>query len=167
MPRKSRALPPSPFRRFNSSPEEIRLVVMMYVRFPPSLRNMEDLLAERGIDFCHETVRYQWNGFGPLFAADVRRLRLCRMKGLRQWKWHLEEVDVKIIGEMHYLWRVVDQEGEVFKSCATKTGDRQAALTFMKKALKRYGSPEAITTDRQTYKTARSAALAEWQNLMA
>jgi hypothetical protein len=58
MPRKSRALPPSPFRRFNSSPEVIRLVVMMYVRFPLSLRNVEDLLFERGIDVCHETVRY-------------------------------------------------------------------------------------------------------------
>ncbi len=57
MPRKSRALPPSPFRRFNSSPEVIRLVVLMYVRFPLSLRNVEDLLFERGIDICHETVR--------------------------------------------------------------------------------------------------------------
>ena len=57
MPRKSRALSPSPFLRFNSSPEVIGLVVMMYVRFPLSLRNVEDLLAERGIDICHETVR--------------------------------------------------------------------------------------------------------------
>ena len=58
MSRKSRALPPSPFRQFNSSQEIIRLVVMMYVRFPLSLRNVEDLLSERGIDICHETVRY-------------------------------------------------------------------------------------------------------------
>ena len=57
MPRKSRALPPSPYRRFNSSPEVIRLVVLMYVRFPLSLRNVEDLLFGRGIDVCHETVR--------------------------------------------------------------------------------------------------------------
>jgi putative transposase len=62
MSRRSRALPPSPFRRFNSSPEVIRLVVMMYVRFPLSLRNVEDLLFERGIDLCHETVRMWWNG---------------------------------------------------------------------------------------------------------
>lgn len=62
--------PASPFRYFNSSPEVIRLVVMMYVRFPLSLRNVEDLLFERGIDICHETVRHWWNRFGPMFAAD-------------------------------------------------------------------------------------------------
>ena len=65
--------PASPFRYFNSSPEVIRLVVMMYVRFPLSLRNVEDLLFERGIDICHERVRLRWNRFGPLFAADVTR----------------------------------------------------------------------------------------------
>src|SRR5215217_1842942 len=147
MPRKSRALPPSPFRRFNSSPEIIRLVVLIYVRFPLSLRNVEDLLAERGIDICHETVRHWWNRFGPLFAADVRRQRVSRMRGFRQWKWHLDEVYVKINGEMHYLWRAVDQEGEVLESYVTRTRDKAAALRFMKKALKRHGSPEAITTD--------------------
>jgi len=98
-PRKSA----SPFRYFNSSPEIIRLVVMMYVRFPLSLRNVEDLLFERGIDICHETVRLWWNRFGPLFADDIRRQRVSRMKGFRQWKWHLDEVYVKINGEMHYL----------------------------------------------------------------
>ena len=73
MPRKSRAKPPSPFKYFNSSPEVIRLVVMMYVRFPLSLRNVEDLLSERGIDLCHETVCHLWNRFGTLFAPDIRR----------------------------------------------------------------------------------------------
>ena len=91
--------PASPFRYFNSSPEVIRLVVMMYVRFPLSLRNVEDLLAEHGIDICHETVRHWWNRFGPLFAADVRRQRVSSMRGFRQWKWHLDEVYVKINGE--------------------------------------------------------------------
>jgi putative transposase len=66
----------NPFRYFNSSPEVIRLVVMMYVRFPLSLRNVEDLLFERGIDVCHETVRLWWNRFGPLFAADISRQRM-------------------------------------------------------------------------------------------
>ena len=147
MPRKSRALPPSPFRRFNSSPEVIRLVVLMYVRFPLSLRNVEDLLFERGIDVCHETVRFWWNRFGPMFAADIRRQRVSRMRGFRQWRWHLDEVYVKINGEMHYLWRAIDQEGEVLESYVTKARDKKAALTFMKKALKRHGAPEAITTD--------------------
>lgn len=147
--------PASPFRYFNSSPEIIRLVVMMYVRFPLSLRNVEDLLAERGIDICHETVRLWWNRFGPLFAADVQRQRVSRMRGFRQWQWHLDEVYVKINGELHYLWRAVDQEGEILESYVTKTRDKKAALRFMKKALKRHGSPNEITTDGLTsYKAA-------------
>jgi putative transposase len=155
MPRPSKSA--SPFRYFNSSPEVIRLVVMMYVRFPLSLRNVEDLLAERGIDICHETVRLWWKRFGPLFAADVRRQRVNRMRGFRQWKWHLDEVYVKINGEMHYLWRAVDHEGEVLDSYVTKTRDKAAALSFIKKALKRHGSPEAITTDGlRSYKAAMS-----------
>jgi putative transposase len=147
MLRKSGAKPPSPFRCFNSSPEVIRLVIMMYIRFPLSLRNVEDLLFERGMDICHETVRMWWNRFGPMFAADIRRRRASRMRGLRHWKWHLDEVYVKINGEMHYLWRAVDHEGEVLESYVTKTRDKKAALAFMKKALKRHGSPEKITTD--------------------
>jgi len=65
--------PPIPFRCFNASPEIIRLVVMMYLTFPLSLRNAEDLWAERGLDICHETVRFWWNRFGPMFAAEIRR----------------------------------------------------------------------------------------------
>ena len=147
MTRKSRAKPLSPFRCFKSSPEVIRLVVMMYVRYPLSLRNVEDLLFERGIDICHETVRMWWNRFGPLFAGEIRRQRLSRMRGVRHWRWHLDEMYVKLNGEMVYLWRAVDQEGEILESFVTKKRDKDAALTFMKKALKRHGPPEAITTD--------------------
>src|SRR5688500_4265323 len=121
---------------------------MMYVRFPLSLRNVEDLLAERGIDICHETVRQWWNRFGPMFAGDIRRQRISRMRGFRQWKWHLDEMYVKLGGEMVYLWRAVDQEGEILESFVTKTRDKDAALRFMKKkTLKRHGKVEAITTD--------------------
>jgi putative transposase len=74
--------PASPFRYFNSSPEVIRLVVMMDVRFPLSLRNVEDLLFERSIDLCHEIVRLWWNRFGPMFAADIRRQRVQAMRGV-------------------------------------------------------------------------------------
>lgn len=91
--------PDGPFKRFNSSAEIIRLVVLMYVRFALSLRNVEDLLSERGIDISYETVRFWWNRFGPLFAADVRRQRCSRMRGFRHWRWHLDEVYVKINGE--------------------------------------------------------------------
>ena len=139
--------PHSPFKRFNSSPEVIRLVVMMYVRFPLSLRNVEDLLAERGVDICHETVRFWWNRFGPMFAADIKRQRISRMRGYRQWRWHFDEVFVKINGERHYLWRAVDHEGEVLESYVTKKRDKAAALAFLKKALKRHGKVEAIVTD--------------------
>ena len=128
--------PHNPFRYFNSSPEVIRLVVMMYVRFPLSLRNVEDLLFERGIDICHETVRLWWTRFGPMFASEIRKQRAPRMRGFRQWRWHLDEMYVKIGGEMHYLWRAVDHEGEVLESFATKTRDKAAALRFMKKAMK-------------------------------
>jgi len=155
MARKSRTKPDSPFKRFNSSPEVIRLVVMMYVRFPLSLRNVEDLLAERGIDISHETVRFWWNRFGPMFAADIRKQRVSRMRGFRQWRWHLDEMYVKLNGEMVYLWRAVDQEGEILESYVTRTRDKKAALTFMRKALKRHGSPETITTDGlRSYKAA-------------
>jgi putative transposase len=139
--------PASSFRYFNSSPEIICLAVLMYVRFPLSLRNVEDLLFERGIDICHETVRLWWNRFGPMFAADIQRQRVSRMKGFRQWRWHLDEVFVKINGERHYLWRAVDHEGEVLESYVTKKRDKSAALAFLKKALKRHGRAEAIVTD--------------------
>ena len=147
--------PASPFRYFNSSPEVIRLVVMMYVRFPLSLRNVEDLLFERGIDLCHETVRFWWNRFGPMFAGDIRRQRGSRMRGFRHWKWHLDEMYVKLNGEMVYLWRAVDQEGEILESYVTKTRDKDAALRFMKKTLKRHGRVDTITTDGlRSYKAA-------------
>jgi putative transposase len=118
----------SPFQYFNSSPKVIRLVVPMHVRFPLSLRNVEDLLFERGIDICHETVRMRWNRFGPMFAGDIRRQRVSTMRGFRHWRWHFDEVYVKINGEMHYLWRAVDHEGEVLESYVTKTRDKAAAL---------------------------------------
>jgi hypothetical protein len=116
--------PANPFRYFNSSPEVIRLVVLMYVRYPLSLRNVEDLLFERGIDICHETVRLWWNRFGPLFAGDIRRQRTSRLRGFRHWRWHLDEMYVKINGEMVYLWRAVDHEGagELRHQNARQTG---------------------------------------------
>ncbi len=101
----------NPFRYFNSSPEVICFVVMMYVRFPLSLRNVEDLLFARGIDISYETVRFWWNRFGEMFAADIRRQRVPRVRGFKHWNWHLDEMYVKIGGEMHYLWHAVDQEG--------------------------------------------------------
>jgi putative transposase len=137
----------SPFRYFKTSPEVIRLAVMMYVRFPLSLRNVEDLLHERGIDVSHETVRFWWNRFGPMFAAEIRRNRASRMRAHSNCRWHLDEVFVKINGERHYLWRAVDHEGEVLESFVTKTRDKKAALKFLKKTMRKHGRPEVIVTD--------------------
>src|SRR5271165_5300623 len=136
-----------PFRWFDSSPEVIRLVVMMYVRYPLSLRNVEDLLFERGIDICHETVRLWWSRFGPMFAGEIRRRRVQHMRQFTHWRWHLDEVYVKINGEMRYLWRAVDHEGEVLESYVTKARDKTAALKFIRKALKRHGRTAEIVTD--------------------
>ncbi len=128
----------SPFKYFNSSPEVIRLAVMPYVRYPLSLRNVEDLLSERGI-ICHETVRLWWNRFGPLFAAEIRKRRLLLRQGCPEWRWHLDEVFVKINGQTHDLWRAVDHEGEVLEAVASKRRNRRAALKFLKKLMKRSG----------------------------
>ena len=138
----------SPFRYFKTSPEIIRLAVMLYVRYPLSLRNVEDLLHEQGIDISHETVRFWWNRFGPMFAAEIRRNRANRMRAHSNWQWHLDEVFVKINGGTHYLWRAVDHEGEVLESYVTKRRDRKAALKFLRKSMKRYGNPEIIVTDK-------------------
>ena len=124
---------PNLFCYFKTSPEIIRLAVMMYVRFPLLLRNVDDLLHERGIDIRHETVRFWWNRFGPMFAAEIRKPRIYNPLSYSNWKWHLDEVFVKINGEMHYLWRAVDHEGEVLEIFATKRLDRMAALKFLKK----------------------------------
>ena len=99
----------SPFRYFKTSPEIIRLAVMLYIRFPLSLRNVEDLLHERGIEVSHETVRYWRNRLSPMFASELHKRRVVGMRTSR-WRWHLDEVFLKINGKTHSLWRSVDQD---------------------------------------------------------
>ena len=135
----------NPFKYFKTSPEIIRLAVMYYVRYPLSYRQVEDILHERGIDICHETVRYWVERFGLLFASEIRKKR----KGLHSnWQWHLDEVFVKINGEQFYLWRAVDHEGEVLESFVTKRRDKRAALKFIVKAMKKHGVPNKIVKDK-------------------
>ena len=129
----------SPFRYFKTSPEIIRLGVMLYIRFPLSLRNVEDLLNERGIDISDETVRFWWNKFGPMLAAEIRKKWVSQMRAYSKGQWHLDVVFVKINGETHYLWRAVDHEGENLESLVTKRRDRKAALKFLRKTMKRHG----------------------------
>jgi putative transposase len=144
----------NPFGYFNSSPEVIRLTVMMYIRYPLLLRQVEDLLFERGIDICHETVRFWWNRFGPMFASEIKKRRIHH-RSFSRWRWHLDEVFVRINGEIHYLWRAVDHDGEVLEVFATKRRDRKVALRFLKYAMKRYGRSRSIATDRlRSYRAA-------------
>jgi putative transposase len=128
---------------------------MMYVRYP-SLRNVEDPLAERGIDISHETVRFWWNRFGPMFAAEIRKKRVAHMHGYKQWRWHFHEVFVKVKGRLCYLkvngrlcylWRAVDHEGEVLEAVVTARRDKAAALKLLKRVMKTYGAPRSIVTD--------------------
>ena len=97
----------NPFKYFKTSPEIIKLAVMMYTRFPLSLRQVEDLLHERGIDVSYETVRFWWNRFGPMFAAEIRKRRV-QNHSYSRWRGHLDEIFVRINGETHYLWRAVN-----------------------------------------------------------
>jgi len=157
MGRRSRAKPPSLFRRLNLSPEIIRLAVLMYVRFPLSLCNVENLLFERGIDICHETVRHWWNRFGPMFAADIRRQMVSRMKGFRQWRWRNNRAE-----NSRLPFRRRERSMQRFRQMKSLQKFASIHASFHNHFnLKRH------LVDRQAYRTRRSAALAEWQNLVA
>jgi len=137
----------NPFRYFNNSPEVVRLTALMCIRYPLSLRQVEDMLFERGIDICDETVRFWWNRFGPIFAAEIKKRRIHH-RSYSRWRWPLDEVFVRINGDPHYLWRAVDHEGEVLEVFAIKRRDHWAALKFLKRTMKRYGRPNLLVTDR-------------------
>lgn len=100
----------------------------MYVCFPFSFRNAEDPLAERGVDICHETVRLWWIKFGSMFAADIKRQGISRVRGFHNWRWHVDEVFVKANGQRLYLWRAVDHECEILEGYVTKRRDKNAAI---------------------------------------
>ena len=104
-------------------------------------------MAERGIDISHETVRFWWNRFGPMFAAEIRKKRVAHLRHFPQWRWHLDEVFVKINGKLCYLWRAVDHEGEVLETVVTAKRDKAAALKFLKRIMKKYGRPKSVVTD--------------------
>jgi len=133
------------FKYFKTSPEIIKLAVMYYVRYPLSLRQVEDILHERGIDICHETVRYWWNKFGSLFAKDMKKKPHYHASN---WRWHIDEVFVKINGQTHYLWRAIDHEGTVLDCYVSKRRDKKAAIKVLKTLIKRHGLPKAIVTDK-------------------
>ena len=120
---------------------------MMSVRDPFSRRQVEDRLCARGIDIGHETVRYWWNRFGPVFAAEIRKRRVHH-RFYSLWRWPLDEVFVRINGTTHDLGRAVDHDGEVVEGVVTKRRDRRAALECLTRAMTRDGRPASIVTDR-------------------
>ncbi|MFV0322166.1 MAG: IS6 family transposase [Alphaproteobacteria bacterium] len=133
------------FKYFKTSEQIIRLAVMYYVRYPLSLRQVEDILHERGIEISHEAVRFWWRRFGDKFAKSIRKKR---RNCYSNWQWHIDEVFVKIKGKRYYLWRAVDQEGEVLEAYVSKKRNKREALKFLKKLMKKYGNPHKIVTDR-------------------
>lgn len=124
-------------------PAIIQQAIWLYLRFTLSFRDVEDLLAERGIAVSYETVRRWVNHFGPKIAANLRKRR-----PKPHTTWHLDEVYLKIDGRLVYLWRAVDSEGEVLEVLVQAKRNKQSALKLMRKLLKRYGFiPERLITD--------------------
>lgn len=134
---------PISYKRHRFPPETIRLAVWLYFRFTMSLRDVEELLAARGIDVSYETVRCWANKFGPAIAANIRRAR-----GRADSVWHLDEVVVRINGKRMFMWRAVDKEGEVLDVLVQKRRNKAAALKLLKKLPKHQGFiPDVIVTD--------------------
>ena len=118
--------------------------VWLYYRFSLSLRDVEELLAKRGITVTHETIRQWCRKFGPQYAR-----KLYRRQGRLGDMWHLDEVFVKIRGERHYLWRAVDQDGDVIDILVQRYRNARAARRFFRKLLKGQGStPWKLVTDK-------------------
>jgi transposase-like protein len=132
------------YRRHRFPPVIIQHAVWLYLRFTLSYRDVEELLAERGLDISYETVRCWVLKFGPVIA---RRLRRCRQRPSN--RWHLDEMVVRIAGERMYLWRAVDDEGEVLDMLVQRRRDTRAALRLMRKLLKKQGfAPKLLVTDK-------------------
>ena len=132
------------YARHQFPAEIIRHAVWLYLRFTLSYRDVEELLAERGIEISYETVRRWVLKFGPAFARNLRRLR-PRPTG----KWHLDEMVLSIQGRRMYLWRAVDSEGEVLDLLIQPKRDTAAALRLMRKLLKKQGyAPDQLVTDK-------------------
>src|SRR5712671_5401563 len=132
------------FARHQFPPAIIRHAVWLYVRFTLSYRDVEDLLAERGLDVSYETVRRWVLKFGPLFARELRRRRRRPTS-----RWHLDEMAVMIAGTQFWLWRAVDDEGEVLDLLVQRRRDKAAAVKLMRKLLKKQGfAPDMLVNGR-------------------
>ena len=139
------------YRRHRFPPEIISDAVWLYNRFTLSFRDVEDLLAARGVTVSYETIRSWCRKFGPAFARTLRR-RQGRLGDI----WHVDEVFITIRGERHYFWRAVDQDGDVLHILVTRHRDRRAAKRFFRKVLKHLGSPpwQLVTDKLRSYAAA-------------
>jgi putative transposase len=132
------------YRRHRFPAEIIQHAIWLYLRFTLSYRDVEEVLAERGLDVSYETVRRWVLKFGPLIA---RKLRQARPRPSA--RWHLDEMVIRIAGKRMYLWRAVDHEGEVLEMLVQRRRDTQAALRLMRKLLKKLGfAPKLLVTDQ-------------------
>jgi putative transposase len=141
------------FARHQFPPTIIRHAVWLYVRFTLSYRDVEDLLAERGLDVSYETVRRWVLKFGPMFARELRHRRPRPTA-----QWHLDEMAVMIAGRRFWLWRAVDDEGEVLDLLVQPRRDKAAAVKLMRKLLKKQGfAPDVMVTDKlRSYSAAKA-----------
>ena len=135
---------PLSYSRHRFPPQVIQHAIWLYLRFTLSYRDVEELLAERGLDVSYETVRRWVLKFGPQIA---RKLRQGRPRPSA--RWHLDEMVVRIAGKRMYLWRAVDHEGEVLDMLVQRRRDTKAALRLMRKLLKKQGfAPKLLDTDK-------------------
>ncbi len=132
------------YARHQFPPDVIRHAVWLYLRFTLSYRDVEEMLAERGLDLTYETVRRWVTKFEPLFARELRKRRPRPTS-----RWHMDEMVVTIAGRRHWLWRAVDDEGEVLDILIQSRRDTKAAVRLMRKLIKKQGfAPEVLVTDR-------------------
>lgn len=132
------------YRRHRFPPPIIQHAIWLYLRFTLSYRDVEDLLAERGLDVSYETVRRWVLKFGPVIARNLRRRRPRPSD-----RWHLDEMVVRIAGKRMYLWRAVDHESEVLDMLVQRRRDKRAALRLMRKLLRKQGFvPKLLVTDK-------------------
>ena len=135
---------PISYRRHSFPQTVVQHAVWLYLRFTLSYRDVEELLAQRGLDLSYESVRCWVPKFGPMIA---RRLRQCRARP--SYYRHLDEMVVRIAGKRMYLWRAVDHEGEILDVLLQRRRDRRAAIKLMRKLLRKQGfAPKSVTTDQ-------------------
>ena len=135
---------PLSYARHQFPPAIIQHAIWLYLRFMLSYRDVEELLAERGVEVSYETVRRWVLRFKPAIAGNLRRLRLKPSP-----RWHLDEMVIRVSGKLMYLWRAVDDEGEVMEVLVQRRRDKAAACKLMRKLLKKHGfAPTQVTTDK-------------------